>query len=106
MSSPSERPVIWIHLLILVMLKARAMLNTVSQYSGALLLISSLAQTNRRRTVESMFHTRWAHRFTVLVFLQDDCEEETLTAVVNRIVEVNKPAHTVHTLRIVRPPEE
>lgn len=45
----------------------------------------------------------YAHRFTVLVYLEDACDAEPLLAVVNRIVEVNKPAHTAHTLCPIYP---
>jgi phage tail-like protein len=53
-------------------------------------------------TPESLFLSRWAHRFTVLVPIDDVCDEETTLAVVDRIVTVNKPAHTVHALRALR----
>jgi phage tail-like protein len=42
-----------------------------------------------------------AHRFTVVVFVDDDCDAATLLPVVDRIVTSNKPAHTIHTLRPV-----
>ncbi len=42
----------------------------------------------------------WAHRFDVIVFSDDSCEEPALLAVVDQIVTVNKPAHTLHRLRI------
>ena len=45
----------------------------------------------------------YAHRFTVLVFPVDECDGETLLPVVDRIVTVNKPAHTVHEVRAVFP---
>lgn len=45
----------------------------------------------------------YAHRFTVLVYADDACDAETLLPVVDRIVAVNKPAHTVHTLVAVYP---
>jgi phage tail-like protein len=44
-----------------------------------------------------------AHRFTVVVFVDDPCDEAVVLPVVERIVAANKPAHTVHTLRAVRP---
>jgi len=53
-------------------------------------------------TAEELFLSRWAHRFTVLVFLDDACDEEVTLGVVDRIVTVNKPAHTVHALRPIR----
>ena len=45
----------------------------------------------------------YAHRFTVMVYLTDECDAEVLIPVVDRIVEVNKPAHTDHTLCPVYP---
>jgi phage tail-like protein len=44
-----------------------------------------------------------AHRFSVYVYLDNDCEEAAVLAVVDRIVTVNKPAHTIHELVAVRP---
>lgn len=44
-----------------------------------------------------------AHRFTIYVPLPDECDEEVLAAVVERIIATNKPAHTVHELQLVRP---
>jgi phage tail-like protein len=61
-----------------------------------------LSPATRRRTPEELLLQRWAHRFTMLVFLEDECDEEVTLAVIERIVRVNKPAHTVHTLHIVR----
>jgi phage tail-like protein len=54
-------------------------------------------------SAEELFLSRWAHRFTVLVFLQEPCDEEVTLGVVDRIVRLNKPAHTVHALRAIRP---
>jgi phage tail-like protein len=45
----------------------------------------------------------YAHRFTVLLYLCDECEAETVLPVVERIIAMNKPAHTVHTLVAVYP---
>jgi phage tail-like protein len=45
----------------------------------------------------------YAHRFTVLVYPSDTCDAETLLPVVDRIITVNKPAHTIHTLQAVYP---
>jgi phage tail-like protein len=56
----------------------------------------------RESAVEELFLSRWAHRFTVLVFLEDRCDEAVTLAVVDRIVRVNKPAHTVHALRAIQ----
>jgi hypothetical protein len=44
-----------------------------------------------------------AHRFAVLVHLDDPCDAEVILPVVERIVAVNEPAHTVHALRPVLP---
>ncbi len=52
-----------------------------------------------RETLDRLY----AHRFTVVVYLEDDCDETVLMPVVNRIVETNRPAHTVHNVCIVTP---
>ena len=39
---------------------------------------------------------RFAHRFTIYVYVDDACDAEVTLRAVDRIVEVNKPAHTVH----------
>jgi phage tail-like protein len=44
-----------------------------------------------------------AHRFTVYVQSDDPAADEALLAVVRRIVETNKPAHTSYELRVMRP---
>jgi phage tail-like protein len=54
-------------------------------------------------TPEQQILADYAHRFTVLVYVLDDCDTETLLPVVERIVEVNKPAHTGHELCPVYP---
>jgi phage tail-like protein len=61
-----------------------------------------LAGSRKKSSAESLFLSRWAHRFTVLVFLEDVCDEAVTLAVVDRIIRVNKPAHTVHALRVIR----
>lgn len=43
----------------------------------------------------------YAHRFTILVYILNSCDTDLILGVVNRIVEVNKPAHTVHRLEAV-----
>jgi phage tail-like protein len=50
------------------------------------------------QTPEQTLFQQYAHRFTVLVYLADRCDEELLLPVVDRIVSVNKPAQTVHTI--------
>jgi phage tail-like protein len=45
----------------------------------------------------------YAHRFEVIFYVPFRCDEQVVIPVVDRIVTVNKPAHTVHRLRVVRP---
>ncbi|MEJ7812803.1 MAG: phage tail protein [Gemmatimonadaceae bacterium] len=52
---------------------------------------------------DEQLYAEYAHRFTVLVYLLDPCDAEALLPVVDRIVELNKPAHTVHALRAIYP---
>lgn len=56
------------------------------------------------RTPDAALYDRYAHRFTVVAPLADPlgCDAEVAAAVVGRIVEVNKPAHTAHTVEIAR----
>jgi phage tail-like protein len=46
---------------------------------------------------------RYAHRFTIYVYIDDRCDTEVTLRAVDTIVEVNKPAHTVHTLQAIYP---
>ncbi|HSB37015.1 MAG TPA: phage tail protein [Thermoanaerobaculia bacterium] len=70
---------------------------------GALLgSTTHLGPPAKSDAAEELFLSRWAHRFTVLVFLDDACDEAVTLGVVDRIVTVNKPAHTVHALRPIR----
>jgi phage tail-like protein len=46
---------------------------------------------------------RYAHRFTIYVYVEDGCDAQLLLPAVNRIVEVNKPAHTAHDMLAVYP---
>lgn len=57
-------------------------------------------------TPEATLFAAYAHRFRVYVYLDDPCDEPVVVAVVNRIVEVNKPAHTIHELSLVYPGAE
>jgi phage tail-like protein len=68
--------------------------------SGDSVLGCSLALTRpvADQMPEQTLFEQYAHRFTVLVYLADRCDEELLLPVVDRIVAVNKPAHTVHTV--------
>jgi len=54
------------------------------------------------KTPDAELYERYAHRFTVAAPLPDPCDAEVMQAVVERIVEVNKPAHTAHTVEIVQ----
>jgi len=46
---------------------------------------------------------RYAHRFTLYVYLDDECDAGLTLPAVERIVEVNKPAHTAHQIKPVYP---
>jgi phage tail-like protein len=46
---------------------------------------------------------RFAHRFTIYVYVDDACDAEVTLHAVDRIVEVNKPAHTVHRSEAIYP---
>ena len=46
---------------------------------------------------------RYAHRFTVYVYLDERCDAELMLKVVDRIIEANKPAHTAHQLEAIYP---
>jgi phage tail-like protein len=58
----------------------------------------ALTQSVADQTPQQTLFQKYAHRFTVLVYLADRCDEELVLPVVDRIVSVNKPAHTVHTI--------
>ncbi len=57
----------------------------------------------RLQTPEDPLDAIYAHRFEVVFYVPFRCDEEVVIPVVDRIVTVNKPAHTVHRLRVVRP---
>ena len=46
---------------------------------------------------------RFAHRFTIYVYVSDVCDAEVTLRAVDRIVEVNKPAHTAHRSQAIFP---
>ena len=46
---------------------------------------------------------RYAHRFTVFFYVDDRCDETLAARAVDRIVEVNKPAHTQHRCEAIFP---
>jgi phage tail-like protein len=45
---------------------------------------------------DDVLWSRYAHRFTIFAYTNAFCDSEVILAAVDRIVEVNKPAHTVH----------
>jgi phage tail-like protein len=55
------------------------------------------------RTASDALDEIYAHRFEVIFYAPVRCDEAVVIPVVDRIVTVNKPAHTVHRLRVVRP---
>lgn len=59
-----------------------------------------------RQTPDATLYAAYAHRFRVYVYLDDPCDETVVVPVVNRIVEVNKPAHTIHEICLVYPGAE
>jgi hypothetical protein len=52
---------------------------------------------------EDELWARYAHRFTIYVYVDDSCDAEVIRRVVDRIVEVNKPAHTSHSIQAIFP---
>jgi phage tail-like protein len=44
-----------------------------------------------------------AHRFTVVLGVVDPCDREAIERGVRRVLELNKPAHTLYTLRVIEP---
>src|SRR5262249_39043725 len=63
----------------------------------------ALRGSSPQETPQAALDRQYAHRFTVYVDLDDPCDAEVVLPVVDRIVAVNKPAHTVHTIRPVYP---
>jgi phage tail-like protein len=62
-----------------------------------------LRPCDEKQTAEEQLLNDFAHRFSVNVYVDDDCDVDVVLPVVDRIVTVNKPAHTVHTLCAVQP---
>jgi phage tail-like protein len=54
-------------------------------------------------TPDGVLYDAYAHRFLVHMYVDDSCDAEVMRKVVDHIIEVNKPAHTVHELRLVFP---
>lgn len=46
---------------------------------------------------------RYAHRFSIYVYISRECDTDVIRRAVDRIVEVNKPAHTAHRIETVYP---
>jgi phage tail-like protein len=54
-------------------------------------------------TPHDALYAAYAHRFRVYAYLDDPCDEQVVLPVIERIVEVNKPAHAVHEVCVVYP---
>lgn len=52
---------------------------------------------------DDVLWARHAHRFTVFFYVDDRCDNAVVARAVDRIVEVNKPAHTQHRCEAVFP---
>jgi hypothetical protein len=61
-----------------------------------------LAPTRGLMPADALRRAR-AHRFSVHMFVDDECDEAATLAVVDKIVAASKPAHTIHRLVAVRP---
>jgi phage tail-like protein len=46
---------------------------------------------------------RYAHRFTIFVYIDDWCDKDVILRAVERIVEINKPAHTMSRTEAIFP---
>jgi phage tail-like protein len=60
-------------------------------------------QPSPARLPDDVLWAQYAHRFTVYVYLEDRCDTDVTLRAVDRIIEVNKPAHTVHRSEPVFP---
>jgi phage tail-like protein len=52
---------------------------------------------------DDVLWARYAHRFTIFVYITDGCDADMTLQAVDRIVEVNKPAHTTHRGEAIYP---
>jgi phage tail-like protein len=52
---------------------------------------------------DDVLWARFAHRFTIFVYVDERCDAEVTLLAVDRIVEVNKPAHVAHRGEAVFP---
>ncbi|HEX3864899.1 MAG TPA: phage tail protein [Stellaceae bacterium] len=52
---------------------------------------------------DAVLWASYAHRFTIYVYVNDPCDTKVTLRAVDRIVEVNKPAHTSHHLEAIFP---
>jgi len=62
-----------------------------------------LTECTPRATPDSALYATYAHRFRVYAYLEDPCDEPVVLRVIERIVEVNKPAHAIHEVCAVYP---
>lgn len=62
-----------------------------------------LSSCHAGSTPEDVLFCKFAHRFTVVIYLDDRCDHDVTTRVVDRIVSVSKPAHTEHRIVSVLP---
>jgi phage tail-like protein len=77
-----------------------AFLGRPGNVTGSAMPLTSPAPS---ATPEEELYREYAHRFTLVVYLQDECDAPVAVPVIDRIVEANKPAHTIHTLRVIYP---
>ena len=54
-------------------------------------------------TPDGALYDAYAHRFRVYAYLDDPCDEAVMLPVIERIVEVNKPAHAHHEVCVIYP---
>jgi phage tail-like protein len=62
-----------------------------------------LTRASPTEPAETSFGASFAHRFAVLIYQCEWCDSQTMLPVVERIISMNKPAHTAHTLLPVYP---
>jgi phage tail-like protein len=77
-----------------------ALLGTGRSYLGCGFCLTEPSPT---QSPETLLGANYAHRFTVLVYLCHGCDARIQLPVVDRIIRLNKPAHTAHTLVAVYP---
>lgn len=65
-----------------------------------------LVECHAAGTPDGALYGAYAHRFRVYAYLDDRCDEPVVLAVLNRILEVQKPAHTHHEICVIYPGAE